>query len=152
MVRGLLLCRFTTETRNPSTRDSAADIYKSDTIRLIASSIKDVVFSQSSPESKLQIPPGVPVHTSNQAAMSTNGVQQNGINGKEPRFDSNYTDSVINAVGPNANPRFAQCMNSLTKHLHDWMRENEITLDEYMAGIDLVSRQAISVVNSNGTI
>jgi hypothetical protein len=120
---------------------------------LIASSIKDVVFSQSSPENKLQIPPGVPVNTSNQAAMSsTDNAQLNGINGKESRFDSNFTDSVINAVGPKANPRLAKVMNSLTKHLHDWMRENEITLDEYMAGIDLVSRQAVFAIGPNVTV
>ena len=128
-------------------------MYKSDTIRLIASSITDVVLSRSSHENKLQIPTGVPVDTSNHAAMSsTNNAQLNGINGKESQFDSNFTDSVINAVGPKANPRLAKVMNSLTKHLHDWMRENNITLDEYMAGIDLVSRQHVPVIGPNATV
>lgn len=65
--------------------------------------------------------------------------QANGVNGKMSRFDPAFTDSVINAVGPKAHPRLAQIMNSLTRHLHDWMRENEINLEEYMAGIDLVN-------------
>jgi catechol 1,2-dioxygenase len=69
----------------------------------------------------------------------------NGVNGNASRFDPTFTGSVINAVGPKANPRLAQVMNSLTKHLHDWMRENEITLDEYMAGIDVVSFQVSSI-------
>lgn len=72
------------------------------------------------------------------SAATQNG-HANGVNGDAARFDPNFTDSVINAVGPKANARLAKIMNSLTRHLHDWMRENEITLDEYMTGIDLVS-------------
>ncbi|HEX3640040.1 MAG TPA: dioxygenase [Ktedonobacteraceae bacterium] len=77
--------------------------------------------------------------SNNTASHSSNNAQQNGVNGSTSRFDPNFTDSVINAVGPKAHPRLAKIMNSLTIHLHDWMRENEITLDEYMAGIDMVS-------------
>lgn len=74
---------------------------------------------------------------------STNGVT-NGTNGASgsttgvSRFDPTFTDKVINATGPKANPRLRKVMASLTRHLHDFCRENEITIDEYMAGIDLV--------------
>ena len=90
---------------------------KTDTIQLIASSIKDIVFSQRAPETKLVVTPGVPAEMSKDAASHSNGV-----NGISSRFDPTFTDSVINAVGPNANPRLAHIMNSLTKHLHDWVR------------------------------
>ena len=83
---------------------------------------------------------------------STDYGHSNGVNGNTSRYDTEFTDSVINAVGPKANPRLAKIMNSLTIHLHDWMRENEITLDEYMAGIDLVSRQNLFMICANATV
>lgn len=132
---------------------SEADVSQSDTIRLIASSIKDIVFSQDSPENKLQVPPSVPANMSNKAVISsTDDGHPNGVNGNESGFESDFTNSVINAVGPKANPRLAKVMNDLTRHLHEWMRENEITLDEYMAGIDLVSRQNVFVINPDVTM
>ena len=54
------------------------------------------------------------------------------------RFDPHFTDNVIKATGPKASPRLRQVMGSLTRHLHDFCRENEITIDEYMAAIDMV--------------
>lgn len=51
---------------------------------------------------------------------------------KLSRWDPNFTESVIKATGPNANPRLRKVMASFTKHLHDFIRENEITIDEYM--------------------
>ena len=71
--------------------------------------------------------------------MATNAQQVNGASTQASRFDPNFTESVINANGPKANPRLAKVMASLTRHLHDFCRENEITIDEYMAGIDMVS-------------
>ena len=131
---------------------------------MIASSVKDIVFSQQPPQTKLQVAPGIsdtmasngdaskvdeplslaPVEAtlSNESGNgATNGAD--GANGdvsttKTSRFDPNFTESVIKATGPKANPRVAKIMASLTRHLHDFCRENEITIDEYMAGIDLV--------------
>ncbi|KAK3697141.1 hypothetical protein LTR37_017637 [Vermiconidia calcicola] len=72
--------------------------------------------------------------------MATNAQQVNGASTQASRFDPNFTESVINANGPKANPRLAKVMASLTRHLHDFCRENEITIDEYMAGIDMINR------------
>ena len=69
-------------------------------------------------------------------ANGSNGT--NGSSASTSRFDPHFTDAVINATGPKANPRLCKVMASLTRHLHDFCRENEITIDEYMAGIDLV--------------
>ena len=69
----------------------------------------------------------------------------NGVNGaQKSRFDPNLTPSVINAIGPNANPRIKQLISSLVQHLHDFCRENEVTIDEYMMGIDMVAHTQVS--------
>lgn len=69
----------------------------------------------------------------------------NGISGRESvttpqthRFDPDFTQTVINAIGPKASPRMRKVMASLTRHIHDFARENEITVDEWMAGVELV--------------
>ena len=58
------------------------------------------------------------------------------------RFDPDFTQSVINATGPKASPRMRKVMASLIRHVHDFARENEITVDEYMAGIEMVSNRS----------
>ena len=55
------------------------------------------------------------------------------------RFDPDFTQSVINATGPKASPRLRKVMASLIRHVHDFVRENEITVDEWMAGVEMVS-------------
>ncbi len=73
----------------------------------------------------------------------------NGVNGNStpqdsattPRthlFDPNFTQNVINATGPKTSPRMRKVMTSLIQHIHDFARENEITVDEWMAGVDFV--------------
>lgn len=56
------------------------------------------------------------------------------------RFDPHFTDNVINAMGPKVTPRFRQLMASLTRHLHDYARENELTVDEWMAAVQMMNR------------
>jgi catechol 1,2-dioxygenase len=57
---------------------------------------------------------------------------------KTSRFDLKFTNSVIAATGPKANPRLAQVIPSLIRHLHDFARENEITVDEWTAAVEMV--------------
>ncbi|PNS20063.1 hypothetical protein CAC42_5513 [Sphaceloma murrayae] len=56
------------------------------------------------------------------------------------KFDPNFTRNVINATGPKANPRARQVIGGLIQHLHDWLRENEVTVEEWMAGVDLINQ------------
>ncbi|GAQ39110.1 hypothetical protein AtubIFM56815_007598 [Aspergillus tubingensis] len=56
-----------------------------------------------------------------------------------PRFDPNFTDNVINSMGPKTTPRFRQLMTGLIRHVHDYARENELTVDEWMAGVKLLN-------------
>src|SRR3569833_280679 len=66
----------------------------------------------------------------------------NGVNGhhhaRKPKYDPTFTDKVIAATGPNANPRLAQIMPSLIRHLHDFAREVNLTVSEWTACVDLV--------------
>ncbi|KAK2064495.1 dioxygenase [Colletotrichum caudatum] len=54
-------------------------------------------------------------------------------------YDSAFTDRVIAATGPRANPRLAQIMPSLLRHLHDFAREVDLTVGEWMAGVQLIN-------------
>jgi len=57
----------------------------------------------------------------------------------ELRFDPNFTANVINATGPKASPRMRKVMASMIKHIHDFARENEITVDEWMQGVEMIN-------------
>ncbi|KAK8221361.1 Intradiol ring-cleavage dioxygenase [Phyllosticta capitalensis] len=74
--------------------------------------------------------------------MATNGASTNG-NAAKPsgkKFDPTFTQRVIDATGPKATPRIRQVMGSAIQHIHDWARENEITVDEWMAGVDMINK------------
>ncbi|KAI9664086.1 MAG: hypothetical protein M1821_007577 [Bathelium mastoideum] len=73
--------------------------------------------------------------------MATNGVP-NGVPNGEKRtrsYDPNFTQAVIDATGPKAVPRLKQVLPSLIQHLHDFCRENEITIPEFMAAVELLN-------------
>ncbi|KAJ5959840.1 Intradiol ring-cleavage dioxygenase core [Penicillium vulpinum] len=55
------------------------------------------------------------------------------------RFDPSFTDNVINAMGPKTNPRMRQLMAGLIRHMHDFAREEELTVDEWMAGVKMLN-------------
>lgn len=55
------------------------------------------------------------------------------------RFDPNFTQNVINAMGPKTSPRMRKVMSSLIQHVHDFARENELTVDEWMQGVQLLN-------------
>lgn len=55
------------------------------------------------------------------------------------RFDPNFTDNVINAMGPKTTPRMRKLMAGLIRHMHDFAREEELTVDEWMAGVQMLN-------------
>lgn len=59
---------------------------------------------------------------------------------KKPQYDTSFTDSVIAATGPKANPRIRQVIGSLIRHVHDFARENDITVAEWMKGVEFINR------------
>ncbi|RDW91981.1 hypothetical protein BP5796_01375 [Coleophoma crateriformis] len=63
----------------------------------------------------------------------------NGHEAPTSKYDPTFTPRVIAATGPKATPRMRSVMASLIQHLHDFARENELTIDEWMAGVDLMN-------------
>ncbi|KAJ4421345.1 hypothetical protein N0V85_000216 [Neurospora sp. IMI 360204] len=55
------------------------------------------------------------------------------------RFDPNFTQAVIDGMGPNTTPRNRQVLGALTRHIHDFAREVELTMDEWMAGVKFIN-------------
>ncbi len=56
-----------------------------------------------------------------------------------PRYDPDFTQHVIDATGPKTSPRMREVMSSLIRHLHDFAREVDLTVDEWMLGVDLIN-------------
>ena len=82
-----------------------------------------------------------------------NGSQSNGHNANKSKYDPNFTQNVINATGPKALPRMRTVMGSLIRHLHDFCRENEITIEEWTQAVDLVcGRLALQLTFANEVI
>ena len=86
----------------------------------------------------------------------------NGVNGdstpkdsatapKTHVYDPNFTQNVINSTGPKASPRMRKVMASLIQHLHDFARENEITIEEWMAGVNFV-RYLLTPITTNAKL
>lgn len=75
--------------------------------------------------------------------MATNGVDTNGPEGNKARpahrFDPDFTDNVIKTMGPNMTERNRVVLSSLIRHLHDFAREVELSIDEWMAGVHFVN-------------
>lgn len=55
------------------------------------------------------------------------------------KFDPNFTQNVIGAMGPKTSPRMREVMSCLIRHVHDFAREVELTVDEWMQGVELLN-------------
>lgn len=71
--------------------------------------------------------------------MASNGIIDSEARNRLHKLDPNFTQTVISATGLRASPRMRKVMTSLIQHLHDFARENEITVDEWMAGVELIN-------------
>jgi catechol 1,2-dioxygenase len=60
-------------------------------------------------------------------------------NGSAEKFDPHFTQHVIDSIGPKCTPRMRSVMSSLIQHVHDFARENELTVDEWMHGVELLN-------------
>jgi hypothetical protein len=67
------------------------------------------------------------------------------------RFDPDFTQNVINAIGPKATPRTRFVMSKLIQHLHDFTREVELTIDEWMEGMQFMNDVGHLYFTSNKT-
>lgn len=55
------------------------------------------------------------------------------------KYDPHFTQHVIDASGPKTSPRMKEVMSGLIRHIHDWAREVELTVDEWMEGVQLIN-------------
>jgi hypothetical protein len=55
------------------------------------------------------------------------------------RFDPNFTDAVINSIGPKTSDRTRFVMGKLIRHMHDFIREVELTNEEWFDGVRFVN-------------
>ena len=67
------------------------------------------------------------------------GTEDYGGQGPAAKYDLNFTQNVINAIGPKATPRLRQLMASLIRHVHDFARENDLTVEEWMKGVEMIN-------------
>ncbi|MEM8792579.1 MAG: intradiol ring-cleavage dioxygenase [Pseudomonadota bacterium] len=54
----------------------------------------------------------------------------------------NITELVIEAMSDETSPRLREVLTSMTRHLHDFAREVRLTHDEWLIGIDFLTRAA----------
>jgi catechol 1,2-dioxygenase len=55
------------------------------------------------------------------------------------RFDPNFTKHVIETIGPKTPARERFVLGALIKHIHDFAREVELTVDEWNIGVKFVN-------------
>jgi hypothetical protein len=58
---------------------------------------------------------------------------------KHSRFDPDFTQHVIDTIGPKATLRSREVLSALITHLHDFARDVELTVDEWMMGVRFVN-------------
>lgn len=125
-----------------------------DTLLLVLASIKDVLLSQRSAQTALQVRPDLavgtkifgenprnlgPMMSEDQDAM--NGATDDGNDGNVDfsRSKHQFSENLEKIINPNATPRLRKLMKTLIRNLHDFCRDNEITMDEYMTAIQMIN-------------
>ncbi|ETI29426.1 hypothetical protein G647_01879 [Cladophialophora carrionii CBS 160.54] len=73
----------------------------------------------------------------NSTSVNLNGVTNGHTAGH--KYDPNFTDSLINAMGPKTPDRARFVLAKLIRHLHDFVRETELTPEEWMRGVQFVN-------------
>ena len=59
--------------------------------------------------------------------------------GSKPRFDPNFTQNVVDTIGPKTSPRTREVLSALIRHVHDFAREVELSTDEWMMGVQFLN-------------
>jgi len=61
------------------------------------------------------------------------------IDSKDAAAPNAFTENVINSMGPKTSPRLRTVMTALIRHVHDFAREVDLTVEEWMAGVELMN-------------
>ncbi len=75
---------------------------------------------------------------------ATNGVTKGAANAGQAaapshRFDPTFTQHVLDTMGPGVTERNRVVLGALIRHLHDFSREVELTIDEWMTGVHFIN-------------
>jgi hypothetical protein len=54
------------------------------------------------------------------------------------KFDQTFTPTVVNATGPKASPRTREVFTALFKHVHEFARDVELTIEEWQLGMQFL--------------
>ena len=132
-----------TDTQQPSRTESLGETNGLNTAPSFVRGSAETPLTQTAEDQRtLNQPIPAPKVHSSQANLAIGGnVQAEDLDKGLPqthRFDPNFTQNVINATGPKASPRLRKVMGSLMQHLHDFARENEVTVEEWMAAVEMV--------------
>ena len=57
----------------------------------------------------------------------------------EHRFDPTFTQHVIDTIGPQTDARSREVLGALIRHVHDFAREVELSIDEWMMGVKFIN-------------
>ena len=73
------------------------------------------------------------------ATITSNGTNGTHHTNGTTKYDPDFTRHVIENIGPSTPDRPRFVLSSLIKHLHDFIRETELTPDEWMTGVQFVN-------------
>ncbi|KAK5056715.1 hypothetical protein LTR84_012247 [Exophiala bonariae] len=72
--------------------------------------------------------------------MATNGTNgTNGVKNNNAKYDPEFTKHVIGLMAAETKPRHREILSSLISHLHDFIRDVELTQDEWIIGVNYVN-------------
>ncbi|KAH6672445.1 putative catechol 1,2-dioxygenase [Halenospora varia] len=68
------------------------------------------------------------------------------------QFAPGFTQHCLDTIDPKCTPRNKEVIGSLIKHIHDWAREVELSVDEWMTGLKFVNSigQASTPIRNEG--
>jgi len=84
-------------------------------------------------------------------APSATGVSNAAQAPQPSRFDPRFTQHVLDTMGPNVTPRNRFVLGALIRHLHDFSREVELTIEEWMSAVHFVNDVGRIYAESNQT-
>lgn len=67
------------------------------------------------------------------------------------RFDPSFTQHVLDTMGPQTTERNRVVLGSLIRHIHDFAREVELTIEEWQAGVKFINEVGRVYSESNQT-
>lgn len=81
---------------------------------------------------------------------STDAKPQPATQSSGRQYDPNFTKHVVETCGPKTSPRMRQIFSSLTRHIHDFAREVDLTPEEWLAGVKFLNETGKIWAESGG--